>query len=85
MQTPENPQTEKRRKGKTYTDRTLFTFGIVIVIGLLGVGIYPLQFGLTGKYVSVVCTALMLAGACLLIGGLLGFLFGVLAPCSKIR
>ncbi len=77
MEETDNFPIEKPRKGKTYTDRTLFMLGMVIVAGLLGVLAYPLHFGDRSKYISVVCTALMLAGACLLIGGLLGFLFGV--------
>src|SRR5438552_4060746 len=50
---------------------------ILIIAGLVAEVGYAAQLGFTSATVEVASVALMLAGACLLGGGLLGFLFGL--------
>jgi hypothetical protein len=46
------------------------------MLGVLVILIYGLQFH-GGQYASVISIGLLAAGACLVVGGLLGFLFGI--------
>jgi len=63
------------------TDDTIDSSGalpllvIFIVIGFFGILVYALQN--TGDFLSVVSLGLLVAGASFVIGGLLGFLFGI--------
>jgi uncharacterized BrkB/YihY/UPF0761 family membrane protein len=49
----------------------------IIVIGLLGILLYAIQPSIFAQWYSIFGVGSTLAGAFLLIGGLLGFLFGV--------
>jgi hypothetical protein len=61
----------------------LIAFGIAALIGLLGIVVFSLQIGTealkatSANTGSVVSLGLLIAGASLLIGALLGFLFGI--------
>jgi len=57
--------------------RALITIGMSVFIGLLAIIIYALQASSFTQYVSYATIGLMVSGASLLIGGLLGFLFGI--------
>ena len=50
---------------------------VCIIAGLLSSFIYSLQATSLAQFVSVAGTAMTVAGAALLVGGLLGFLFGI--------
>lgn len=51
--------------------------GITILIGCFGILLYSLQATLWKQFLSIFGIALMIAGASLFSGGLLGFLFGI--------
>lgn len=55
----------------------MVTLGGVILIGLIIVAIFGLQLAPPADQGSAATTGLVLAGACMLIGALVGFLFGI--------
>jgi hypothetical protein len=59
------------------SERALRAIVILMLVGLGGVFLFAAQAGSLGQYFGVVGVAAMVAGAALLAGGLLGFLFGI--------
>ncbi len=60
---------------------TLQRLAYFALLGLLGIIVYALHFGRTIQFATVAGIGLLSAGASLMTGGLLGFLFGI--PQSK--
>src|SRR5262249_51174259 len=63
--------------GNRPVDRMIFAVVIAAAVGLVVVGLYSIGVPSNGQGLSVFGVAVMLAGAALVIGGLLGLLFGI--------
>ena len=57
--------------------RALRTLAVGMLLGLAAIPLYALQGRNLGEFLSVFTVGIMLAGASLLVGGALGFLFGI--------
>ena len=64
-------------EGKSDDEKALRALSIIILIGLIGVIVYAVQASSIAQFALIVGVGVMVAGASLLIGGLLGFLFGI--------
>jgi hypothetical protein len=62
-------------KSKSQRERVLLLFAISIIIGFVGTVLFALQASSVAQALSIIGVALMVAGASLMSGGLLGFLF----------
>jgi hypothetical protein len=62
---------------KSQNERVISILALSILVGFLGIVLYALQAPSVGQSSSVMGVALMVAGASLLSGSLLGFLFGI--------
>jgi hypothetical protein len=71
------PTSDSERKDKSDSERALLTLIGIILVGLLGTIVYALQSSHWAQFVSVAVIGMMIAGSSLLVGGLLGFLFGI--------
>jgi hypothetical protein len=71
------PEQNINKRVKSDSERPLFVLVIIILAGLLGILIYALHSSNIGQFVSFAMIGIMVAGASLLSGGLLGFLFGI--------
>ncbi|MGE5378066.1 MAG: hypothetical protein ACM3XO_23645 [Bacteroidota bacterium] len=60
-----------------YSDKALKTLWLLILAGLAGVVLFALQSPSLSAFFSATAVGVMVAGASLLIGGFLGFLFGI--------
>ena len=60
-----------------HSGRALRTLSIATIAGLLSIVLFALQAANSAEFFSFVSVGLMVAGACLLLGGILGFLFGI--------
>lgn len=70
----QNPPADQRDR----SERALPTLVTLILVGLLSIVIYALQCVLQpGRMVAAATVGIVAAGASLMIGGLLGFLFGI--------
>lgn len=67
---PIEDETSRRRAA-------MYAFFIAIVVGLLFIIIFAIGSGDITKFVSISSVGVMIAGASLLVGALLGFLFGI--------
>jgi hypothetical protein len=74
---PTVPNSEIVKKDNSDSIKALKTLAILIAIGLLGTIAFAFQSGNWTKFISFSIIGLMVAGASLLAGGLLGFLFGI--------
>lgn len=68
---------DSEKGDKSESERALRTLMVIMLVGLLGTLIYALQSSTVAQFVSFATVGMMVAGASLLIGGLLGFLFGI--------
>lgn len=66
-----------RKSENNYSEKALRTLWFLILAGALGIVLFALQVSNWREFFSAVATGLMIAGASLLIGGFLGFLFGI--------
>ena len=66
-----------KSKGASDSNRALRALMIAMVVGAIGVLLFALQSPSWSKVFSVASVGIMVAGAFLLIGGVLGFLFGI--------
>lgn len=73
----EPAQDQSHKEPRDASNRALVTLGQIISIGLLVVGVSSLQSSGVAQFVSFLSAGLMISGAALLTGGLLGFLFGI--------
>lgn len=67
--------TEEKSQAVSNSDRALRVLGIAMLIGLFGVFLYAMQN--LPKFFSVVSFGIIIACASTMVGGLLGFLFGI--------
>lgn len=74
--TPADAKTKPSANGRNQSERALRTLALAIFLGFGGILIYS-GSGSIIRTVSYFSTGVMVAGAALLIGGLLGFLFGI--------
>ncbi len=74
MEQLENAET---KKGAPRRDAALISLALLIAAGLIFSMLYSLGAGSTGDVVSRLVAAALTAGAATMIGGLLGFLFGI--------
>lgn len=65
------------QKDKSNSEKALQTLWIIIIVGFLGAAAFALRASNLAEFLSFVATGGMVAGASLLVGGLLGFLFGI--------
>ncbi|HEV2913523.1 MAG TPA: hypothetical protein VGX92_09595 [Pyrinomonadaceae bacterium] len=70
-------QAKSRKKEKYDSERALSTLGIMMAAGLLGTTIYALKAQSRAEFIVYASVGIMVSGAAALIGGLLGFLFGI--------
>src|SRR5919201_1686101 len=72
------PSIEEKRRQQARARQSKATRRLVqaSMLGVIVILIYGLQFH-GGQYASVISIGLLAAGACLVVGGLLGFLFGI--------
>ncbi|MEZ5427872.1 MAG: hypothetical protein R2747_16500 [Pyrinomonadaceae bacterium] len=66
-----------KQKNRTDSERALLTLLAVMGGGILGTLIFALQAAGPGQFFAVAGVGIMVAGSSLLIGGMLGFLFGI--------
>jgi hypothetical protein len=67
----------KQKERQQFSERALRSLTFAIGAGCLGLVVYSINSGGLLKALSCVGTGLMVAGAALFVGGLLGFLFGI--------
>ncbi len=65
------------KKELSESSKVLLTLSRIMFIGLLGTIIYSLQASSIAEFVSYSTIGLMVSGASMVLGGLLGFLFGI--------
>lgn len=68
---------EDKKNDKLRSESALQSIAIMIAIGCAGIFLFAGQSKSFGQYCSVAGVGIMIAGAALLAGGLLGFLFGI--------
>jgi hypothetical protein len=66
-----------KKSDNSYSEKALRTLWFLILAGALGIVLFALQVSNWREFFSATAIGLMLAGASLLIGGFLGFLFGI--------
>ncbi|MDQ3181224.1 MAG: hypothetical protein M3Q33_11960 [Acidobacteriota bacterium] len=71
------PAISSEKNDKSDSVKALLTLTGIILLGLLGTLVYALQSSNVAQFVSFAIIGLMVAGASLLAGALLGFLFGI--------
>jgi hypothetical protein len=64
-------------EGRFESHRALRTLAVGMLVGLAVIPLYALHGWKLGEFLSVTTVCIMLAGAALLVGGALGFLFGI--------
>lgn len=64
-------------KNRSQSDRAVSTIAWCILAGGLGIVLFALQTSGLAQFFSVFGVSLLIAGACVLTGGLMGFLFGI--------
>lgn len=64
-------------KDRSQSERAVSTIAWCIVAGGLGIVLFSLQTSSLAQFFSVFGVGLLIAGACVLTGGLMGFLFGI--------
>ena len=67
----------KKRKSRSPSVTAILAIAICILIGCVTILMYALQTPNFSKFVSVFGIGLFIAGASMIIGGLMGFLFGI--------
>jgi hypothetical protein len=65
------------KKPPTQSGKAIYTLGICIIMGCLGCVLYSCQASKIYEFFSVLGTGLLISGASLVSGCLLGFLFGI--------
>lgn len=68
---------KSKKKQKTESDKALLTLGGIMGTGVIGIIIYALQSSNRVEFVSFASVGIMVGGCSALLGGLLGFLFGI--------
>lgn len=63
--------------GHSQSESAISTLNYGALMGLAGIGLFALQTQSAGQFLSVLGVGFVIAGACLLSGGLLGFLFAI--------
>jgi hypothetical protein len=71
------PTSDSEKRDKSDSEKALLTLIRIMSVGLLGTMIYALQSSSRAQFVSFAIIGVMIAGSSLLVGGLLGFLFGI--------
>jgi len=66
-----------RSSGQTQSESAISTILYCALIGGAGIALFAIQTASLNQFLSVLGVGLLIAGACLLSGGLLGFLFGI--------
>jgi hypothetical protein len=66
-----------KEKQQTASDSALRVLAIVMCVGIVGVAVYAAQTSNLPKFFSVASFGVIVAGASAMVGGLLGFLFGI--------
>jgi hypothetical protein len=66
-----------QKKENSDSERALLALLVAMALGFLGIILYALQSPNSAKFVSFAAIGIMVAGASVLIGSLLGFLFGI--------
>lgn len=69
--------TTQTSKDRSQSERAVSTIAFCILVGCLGIALYAVQTSSLAQFFSVLGIGLLIAGACVLSGGLLGFLFGI--------
>jgi hypothetical protein len=64
-------------KDPSQSERAVTTIAFCIVGGSVGIALYAIQSSSLVQFFSILGNGLLIAGACTLAGGLLGFLFGI--------
>ena len=67
----------KFKKPKTPSEKAIWVLGILILIGCVTIVVFALQTPSPAKFVSVLGIGVLIAGASIIFGGLMGFLFGI--------
>jgi hypothetical protein len=62
---------------KSDSEKALRTLSWIVLIGFISVIFYALQAGSIAQFAAIAGSGVVVAGASLLVGGLLGFLFGI--------
>src|ERR1043165_2062343 len=62
---------------RSESDTALLTLGVIMGSGILGTIIFALQASSRMEFISFASVGVLVGGASALIGGLLGFLFGI--------
>jgi hypothetical protein len=68
---------ESRDISVVYSEKALRMITLLVGGGFVGVVVFSLQATSSSQFASIVSVGILLGGASLLIGGLLGFLFGI--------
>jgi hypothetical protein len=68
---------ESRDISVVYSEKALRMIALLVGGGFVGVVVFSLQATSSSQFASIVSVGILLGGASLLIGGLLGFLFGI--------
>lgn len=63
--------------GKSDSEKALHALKVIILLGILATIFYAFQSSSVAQFISFSIIGMMVAGASLLLGGLLGFLFGI--------
>lgn len=71
------PDSEEKRHDNAYSEKALRTLWLLILAGVIGVVLFALQAPSLREFFSATAVGVMVSGASLLIGGFLGFLFGI--------
>jgi hypothetical protein len=68
---------QEEKDNSTESIRAFYALLILMIIGLLAILIYALQAASAKQFTSFMSAGIVIAGAALFVGGLLGFLFGI--------
>jgi len=63
--------------GDDDSQRALRTLMILAMVGIASIAVYAAQLGTITQAATTASVGILVAGACVVVGGLLGFLFGI--------
>ncbi len=74
----------QRTDSESYSEKALLTLAVIMLIGVLGILAYAAHsWSATHPFLTIIGIGMLVAGAAVLGGGLLGFLFGI--PRADLR